>query len=62
MSMKVDGEYYDGLNTFSQRKWIEECYDGLDRWKGWMTGAGQEVSRQLKWKVNREEEVLGLVG
>ena len=39
--------------------WIEECYDGLDTWKGWMSGAGQERSEQLKWKINRGEEFLG---
>ena len=37
----------------------EECYDGLAPCKGWMRGAGQERSRQLKWKVNWGEEGLG---
>ena len=41
---------------------IEDCYDGLDAWNGWMRGAGQESSKQLKWKVNRGEDGLGLVG
>ena len=36
-----------------QRRWIEECYDSLDTRKGWMRGAGQERSRQLKWKVDQ---------
>ena len=40
---------------------IEECYDGLATWKGWMRGASKERSSQLKWKVDRGEEDLGLV-
>ena len=36
-----------------QRRWIEECYDGLDMWKRWTRGTGQERAKQLKWKVNR---------
>ena len=48
-----------GTGKLSQRMWIEECYDGLETWKGWMSGAGQERSEQLKWKINRGEEFLG---
>ena len=44
------------------RRLIEECYDGLTTWKGWIRGAGQDRSRQLKWKVDRREGGLGLVG
>ena len=40
----------------------QKSYDGLDTWKGWMRGAGQEMSRKLKWKVNMGEEGLGLAG
>ena len=49
------------MNSYSRRM-IEEFYDGLAAWKGWMRGAGQERSRQLEWKVDRGEEGLGLVG
>ena len=41
---------------------IEECYDGLATWKGWMRGAGQERSRQLKCKVDWGEEGICLDG
>ena len=44
------------------RRWIEECYDGLNKFEGGRMGAGQERSKKLKWKVNRRQEGLGSFG
>ena len=29
-----------------QRRWMEDCYYGLDMWKGWMRGSGQVEGQQ----------------
>ena len=51
-----------GIEGLMQKKLTEECYDGLATWNGWMRGAGQERSGQLKWIVDWGEEGLGLDG
>ena len=51
-----------GIKETLAEKLERRVHYGSDMRKGWMMGPGKEKSKQIKWRIYKGEEGLGLVG